>query len=267
MSQTLTVRHVFSVAILSVLSALLVGGLIWVYGSTAESEHTQQVYSVLSLLVGQGFMLIPVLVFLRYRKESLKHRLRLNTIRPEVVLPVLLISSGVVILADELDRLISLLFPPPELFPGLESLLAMNSAGLAFITILTIVIIAPVAEELIFRGFLQRFLEETWKDSTKAILVTSLFFAAIHMNPFWAVQIYSLGLVLGYMAWRTGSIIPGIILHSLNNSVALAFIKADPSAETIYLWRGHVAPLILILSLAGVLFGFRWLNRSVRAAS
>lgn len=267
MSRTLTVKHVFLVSTLSILSALFVGGLIWVYGSGTESEYTQRVYSAISLFIGQGFMLVPILFFLSSRKESFKHRLRLNPIGAPVLLPVLLVSVGVIILADEYDRLVSLLFPPPDFLLGIESLLVMDSLGIALITILTIVIIAPVAEELIFRGFLQKFLEEAWQDPTRAILITSLFFAVIHMNPYWATQIYFLGVVLGYLAWRTGSIIPGIILHSLNNVFALAFITLAPSEDSVYLWNGHVAPMVLILSLVGVAIGFRWLNNAAKVTS
>ena len=50
-----------------------------------------------------------------------------------------------------------------------------------------------------------------WKDITKAVLVTSLFFAMIHFNPYWTIQIYLLGVILGFLSWKTKSVIPSII--------------------------------------------------------
>ena len=103
----------------------------------------------------------------------------------------------------------------------LNNLLQPESV-LGFILLFTAVaIIAPIGEEILFRGFLQQYLEKYWKDITKSILLIALFFAIIHLNPFWFVQIYILGIVLGFLAWRTNSIIPSLILHSLNNTAAL----------------------------------------------
>ena len=39
----------------------------------------------------------------------------------------------------------------------------------------------------------------------------------ISTNPFWAVQIFIMGVIIGFLAWRTDSVIPGIIVHALNN--------------------------------------------------
>ena len=92
---------------------------------------------------------------------------------------------------------------------------------------LAVVIIAPIGEEILFRGFLQRFLEKHWKDITKAVLVTSLFFALIHFNPYWTIQIYILGIFLGYLSWKTKSVIPSILLHGLNNGTAFILSLFD----------------------------------------
>ena len=86
---------------------------------------------------------------------------------------------------------------------------------------LTVVIVAPIGEEMVFRGFLQRFLETSWRDITRAILVSSLFFTLIHFNPYWAIQIYLMGLVLGYLSWLTKSIYPSFFLLILINSLPI----------------------------------------------
>ena len=115
---------------------------------------------------------------------------------------------------------------------------------------------------MIFRGFLQKFLEEKWGDPTRAIMVTSLFFTLVHMNPFWAIQIYLLGIVLGYLAWKTRSILPGIFLHALNNGIALIFFVAKDSVDSIYLWGKHVSPLFLLLAIIILVIGFKQLTKT-----
>ena len=119
-----------------------------------------------------------------------------------------------------------------------------------------------MGEEIIFRGFLQQVLEKQWKDITRAILFTALIFSFIHMNPYWFVQIYFLGVILGFLAWRTKSIIAPLILHSLNNSMALLLSSLDLQKNNLYIWNGHVAPWILIFACLSVFFGFKQINQT-----
>jgi hypothetical protein len=124
-----------------------------------------------------------------------------------------------------------------------------------------VVILAPLGEEILFRGFLQKLLEESWQDITRAVLITSLFFAFIHMNPVWVIQIYFLGVVLGYLAWRTGSILTSLILHSLNNGTALILTNYSGTIEQYYLWNNHVSPIFLCLAAISLWAGFMRLNK------
>ncbi len=143
-------------------------------------------------------------------------------------------------------------------------MLKFDSFNMAMFLMFGIVILAPLGEELLFRGFLQKFLEEHWQDVTRAVLVTSLFFAIIHLNPFWLIQIYLLGVMLGFLAWRTGSIWAGFILHAANNLMALLFTNYNQALEGIYSLNGHVAPWILIVGIGCIVFGFNLLNKTVR---
>ena len=81
------------------------------------------------------------------------------------------------------------------------------------------------------------------------------------MNPYWFIQIYILGVVLGFLAWKTQSIIAPLILHGLNNSVALLFSFLDSENNNIYIWNEHVAPWFLIIALASIIVGFKQINQ------
>ena len=81
------------------------------------------------------------------------------------------------------------------------------------------------------------------------------------MNPFWFAQIYILGILLGFLAWKTNSIVPSLILHSLNNLIALILSFSAKSETSFYLYKGHVSPWILLLAIIFIYTGFRAINR------
>ena len=142
-------------------------------------------------------------------------------------------------------------------FSQLENILRPDELISFVLLSLTIVIIAPIGEELLFRGFLQHYLENTWKDVTRAILVSSLFFAFIHFNPYWAIQIYLMGLVLGYLSWLTKSIYPSILLHMSINGTSMLFIFLGEGAENSLLWKGHINPILLGLGIFTAWYGLK----------
>lgn len=262
MSRTLTIKNVFGIVILSVLSALVVGAIIAVVGLKYLPESNGQITNFLALFIGQAFMVIPLLLFLTARGEPIFDRLRIRAISLNTTIITLIFSLGIIILVDEFDRLAGMFFSPPEYLDQLGNMLQFNSFGTAIFLIFGIAVLAPLGEELLFRGFLQKFLEDHWQDVTRAVLVTSLFFAVIHMNPFWLIQIYILGVLLGFLAWKTGSIWAGFILHAANNLMALLFTNFDEAISGIYTWNGHVAPWIILVGIVCVYFGFKQLNRT-----
>jgi hypothetical protein len=114
MSPTLTIKNVFGIVILSVLSALVVGTIIASVGIVYLPENDNNIINFLALFIGQGFMVIPLLLFLTARKESFVDRLRIRKLPFPVILSTLVLSLGIIILVDEFDRIASLLFTPPE---------------------------------------------------------------------------------------------------------------------------------------------------------
>jgi membrane protease YdiL (CAAX protease family) len=96
---------------------------------------------------------------------------------------------------------------------------------------LSLVILPPIVEELLMRGFLFTSLLKRLKFIPAAI-ITSLVFASAHLQlgagapPLWiaAIDTFTLSLVLCYMRYKTGSLWPGIFLHALKNGVAFLAI-------------------------------------------
>ncbi len=85
---------------------------------------------------------------------------------------------------------------------------------------LAIVVLTPIGEEILFRGFLFRGWLRSPRDAWPVIVVTSLLWALIHVQYDWYVigQIFIFGLLLGWMRWASGSVILTILLHALINA-------------------------------------------------
>ena len=259
MNTSFSIRTAFAIVILSLLSAFLAGAVVLGIGLSSPEPY-QKFYTIISFSIGQGFMLVPLVWFLIYKKKSLIISLRLNPVSFPTMGYTVLFAFGLIILSDELDRIIQMYIPAPDYIVNLKNTMEPESIIGYLLLILGIVIIAPIGEELLFRGFLQQFLEKYWKDVTKAILVTSLFFALIHMNPYWLIQIYLLGIMLGFLCWKTGSIVPSFLLHAMNNGISMLFSFSEFSQSNLYSWNGHVAPLILVIGAALIYLGFRGIN-------
>ncbi len=97
------------------------------------------------------------------------------------------------------------------------------SSGDRFIAMLTIVLIAPVAEELIMRGWLYGKIRE-WLKPISAMLIVSLLFAILHGQLNVALATFVLSIILCTMREITGTIWSGILLHIIVNAISFYFL-------------------------------------------
>jgi uncharacterized protein len=84
---------------------------------------------------------------------------------------------------------------------------------------LAIIVAAPVGEELLFRGFMFRGFIHEPRDAVPGILVISLIWSMLHVQYDWfgAAQVFVIGLLFGFVRWRTGSTTLVILMHVLLN--------------------------------------------------
>jgi sodium transport system permease protein len=115
-------------------------------------------------------------------------------------------------------------------------------------------LLAAVCEELAFRGFIlsglrQRF--RTWP----AILLSSFLFAIYHLNVFQALPALVLGIVLGILAVRSNSLLPGMLLHFLNNGavIGIALLAQQNVSGEISTLQFVLHPIIAVPCTIGAL--------------
>lgn len=100
--------------------------------------------------------------------------------------------------------------------------------------ILIIAVIPAIAEEIFFRGLVQRTLEKQYSPMQAAI-VTGVIFGAYHLNPSSFIPLAVLGIYLGFLVMRSGSILVSMAAHFYNNAYACAAIyfgKGDDALIT-----------------------------------
>ena len=113
-------------------------------------------------------------------------------------------------------------------------------------------IFGPIIEEICFRGLVLGGLLKTRCRPWLAIIISAVAFGLLH--GFWAsfVSATLFGILVGWLYWRTGSIIPGIIIHVTNNS--LTGIDFSNQTSTLYL-------ILLVISFVLLAFGLWWFGK------
>jgi membrane protease YdiL (CAAX protease family) len=109
--------------------------------------------------------------------------------------------------------------------PGfmMDVLKSARADGVLWLLVIAFCIAAPVTEELFARGFLYRGWSESFLGPVGAILLSSAVWTALHLQYDWYFfgEVFSIGLLLGYLRYRFHSIWLTIILHGLNNLAAV----------------------------------------------
>ncbi len=120
--------------------------------------------------------------------------------------------------------------------------------------IVAVCVLAPIVEELIFRGFLFRAAERA-TNRWGAWVLSSVLFASYHVDPVHVIAVLFTGFFLGWLRLRSGSIWPGMIAHAANNSLAASIaliVGAEQATETGLSFLPSFAAALATLAIAAV---------------
>jgi uncharacterized protein len=179
------------------------------------SDLSDVANAVVQLATALGFLLVPIAIASRWGESSVGaalRRLGVRGFRPSA-LKWMLAAIGAYLAAA---AVYAGLFGSPHQEDIAESF------GAVPVQVLLIVIAAPISEEVCFRGMLFGGLRERLP-RLAAALISALIFGGLHaLTGITAVPpLIVFGFILALLYEKTGSIVPGILLHMLNNSVAL----------------------------------------------
>ena len=137
-----------------------------------------------------------------------------------------IVSIATMAMAFLADSLNVLMPDAPEWF---EKAMELIMDAPVWITLISVSVFAPLFEEWLCRGMVLRgLLQKTHPVS--AIIVSAAFFAVLHMNPWQALPAFLLGILFGYVYYKTGSLKLTMLMHCVNNTMAVVFSKI-PSLE------------------------------------
>ena len=136
------------------------------------------------------------------------------------------------------------------------------TGGPIWLSLLTTAVLAPVFEEWLCRGMVLRGLLQK-KSPATAIVLSALFFALLHLNPWQALNAFIIGCLLGYVYYRTGSLWLTMLMHATNNALAVVMSHID-SLEDVEYFIDVMSPgayaavmAVSIAVLCGVIVLFR----------
>ncbi len=240
--------------------ACVVGVVVWLAVISAIIPSMDFEDSLMPALGWALFISSVVTTYILYRYQYFSLKSRDFTSPSQQVMGLTVgLAIPVIFLADAIMMPFSyLLDMDGDLFEGLFT----SFGGIA-----AIVIMAPIEEEILFRGIVLK--ELLRKHSPKnAILISSVIFGIIHGNLFQLVFATVLGIILGYVYYKTGSIFPGMLIHFLNNATTCVVAHIYPEIDWfLYLFPSTASYLIVLGSSVLLLVGCLQIFRNIPTVS
>ena len=211
---------------------MLVVGTIWlvVKGTTVSTALNQVATGMLAndgmalAIITAASSLVTILVFMLLRWSPFS-RTYLRSRPWGVLFWVFVLTFGTIIpsewLLEQLD--VEMSESTQHMFEQIMS----TPVGYVAIGLL-----APLAEEMVFRGAILRVLLQVFDRRWHwlPIVISAVLFGAVHGNMAQFLHAMLLGLLLGWLYYRTDSIVPGVVLHWVNNSIAYVIFNLLPQA-------------------------------------
>jgi membrane protease YdiL (CAAX protease family) len=140
--------------------------------------------------------------------------------------------------------------------PGNEKILQkVVEQGSLAPALVGLAVLPALAEELVFRGALARGLATRWP-ATVAVIESAALFSAYHLIPSQMLGVLPLGLALGLLAVQSNSVVPGMLAHLVNNTIALVLSRNEaPGVAAAIAARPEVALVaaLVLLGCSGIL--------------
>jgi len=220
---------VVSLVVVFILYQIIGGAALLLFGGQPRAD-TVGLFRWFTLLGQITGILLPTLLLIRLRAPDVRGYLRLKLPSP---LEILLTVVAVFALQQVLQGYLALqeAIPLPhavreivervkELFEQTYRILVSAESIPEFMFVVLIVAVVPaLSEEFLFRGIVQRSMEETAGGLRGAVLA-GVIFGAFHLNPFSLVPLIVLGVFFGYLVYRSQNITLAVAAHFFNNFIA-----------------------------------------------
>ncbi len=194
---------------LYVLTAILVASI----GTILQKQSLH-----LGLIATEVFLiLIPTLFFIKHQNLPFRRVLRLYHTEYSQIAVSVIIGIGIWMFVSYVHLSIHNWFSTSQW--GISAVVPQRTLQNILTRFISFGLFAGVCEELLFRGYIQGAYEQQY-GKNKGIIWTSFMFTACHGDPTAYLPLFTLSLIICWVAWRTNSIFPCIVIHFTNNSIA-----------------------------------------------
>lgn len=203
------------------------------------------------IILGIGSNVFIFYYAYRRAKVPLKELFPAKFFNALILFPVLFFLWAAQNLIGEVNTHLEKVLPPPSWFWELFNKIFESDYGI-YGAILKVVVVAPIIEELIFRGVIMHGLMRNYSKFT-AVFVSALMFALFHLNPWQFPATFFLGILLGILMLRTRNIFLCILGHAFNNGLVLISIHYwNDLQKTSFFLESNSNQLIISASIASV---------------
>ncbi len=139
----------------------------------------------------------------------------------------------------------------PDFLARIDSLVFASNTPAELIWVILVVCVTPaICEETLFRGYVQRTLERTI--GAKSFIVAGILFGLYHMRPLDLISLSLFGMLIGYFAYRSKSLLPSMSAHFTYNLVpVISLYRISKDGPTIPFASFHIPYPIILLCAAG----------------
>jgi sodium transport system permease protein len=182
-----------------------------------------------------GFFLLPALLWALLMRMPLKDAFQLRLPSRRGLLGTLLLGLGGWAVGLAVGALLSRLQGARDYSEQLGELLGKHGPLSMGMAVLLVGLLPAVCEEACFRGVVLTGLARSGS-RTFAVVGSALAFGLFHVNPYHVAAAATLGLVLGYAAYESRSLLPGVLLHFVNNGLQMVMLRMPELEKRFESW-------------------------------
>lgn len=239
-----SVADIFILLLLLFVGGLVGSGVVLIASLCVGAANSAAFMAEYTTLISYPIMFIPPMMWAAGKSRRNRMSYKGLALDNANVAPHGWLLCAVMVMAATLaagivgDLSTSWLPPMPE---WLENALKGLTTGSFWVNFICVSIFAPFFEEWLCRGMVERGLLGRGVKPAWAIVLSALFFALIHLNPWQAIPAFLLGCLFGYVYYKTGSLKLTMLMHFTNNTFALVIGHID-SLQDAENWMDVLGP-------------------------
>ncbi|HEX6791198.1 MAG TPA: CPBP family intramembrane glutamic endopeptidase [Candidatus Krumholzibacteria bacterium] len=175
-------------------------------------------------------IILPVVLLTRKFPGGFSGQVRVSKPRVHRLILVVVAAAAAVVLVDQIYIINQRFSPVPEEYADQIRELRPANTFQFFVLLAGLCVMVPIAEEIVFRGLIQRIFSRNM-GGLLAVLLAGALFGAVHMNLHLLVSITAFGWFLGFLFEATGNLVYPIVAHAIFNTAALIELTLDENVE------------------------------------